>query len=267
MAISSVKQSVHDFWDRASCGEELYLSGANYAAQAEERYRLEPFIAPFARFEDTAGKRVLEVGVGLGADHQRFAEAGADLYGIDLTERAVEHTAARLRAFGLSSQLATGDAEHLDFPDAFFDVVYSWGVIHHSPDTPTAAREILRVLKPGGQFRVMVYHKYSLVGFMLWARYGALKRMSLSDVYSTYLESPGTKAYTLDEAKALFSGAVEVKASTVLTHGDLLTSMAGQRHEGRALAVARAVWPRALLRRFTPWAGLMLLIEGRKAAA
>lgn len=94
---------------------------------------------------------MLEIGVGLGADHQRFAEAGADLYGIDLTERAVEHTRRRLALFELESRLAIGDAEDLAFPDEAFDQVYSWGVLHHSPDTPKAIDEVWRVLKPGGQ--------------------------------------------------------------------------------------------------------------------
>ena len=147
------KQKVHDFWNQASCGESLYLPDtdrAGYEAQAEARYTLEPYILNFAGFSDTLGLRVLEIGVGLGADHQRFAEAGADLWGIDLTERAVEHTRRRLAAFGLTSHLATGDAEHLDFPDDSFDLVYSWGVLHHSPDTPKAIAEVWRVLKPGG---------------------------------------------------------------------------------------------------------------------
>jgi 2-polyprenyl-3-methyl-5-hydroxy-6-metoxy-1,4-benzoquinol methylase len=124
------KQQVHDFWNEAACGENLYLQTTDregYLSQSAERYRLEPFILPFANFETWKGKKVLEVGVGLGADHQRFGEAGANLYGIDLTERAVEHTRQRLALFGLSSALSVGDAEHLNFPDGSFDLVYSWG--------------------------------------------------------------------------------------------------------------------------------------------
>ncbi len=94
-AVSDLKRHVYEFWNRASCGEALYLAGldrAGYEAQARARYDLEPYIAEFARFEETRGLRVLEIGVGLGADHQRFAEAGADLYSIDLTPRAIAHT-------------------------------------------------------------------------------------------------------------------------------------------------------------------------------
>jgi ubiquinone/menaquinone biosynthesis C-methylase UbiE len=147
------KKDVRNFWDRASCGEELYLAGEDreaYQAQAETRYTLEPYIPEFAGFHTARGLHVLEIGVGLGADHQRFAEAGAALSGIDLTERALEHTHHRLAAFGLDSDLAVGDAENLQFPDESFDLVYSWGVLHHSPDTPKAIAEVWRVLKRGG---------------------------------------------------------------------------------------------------------------------
>jgi ubiquinone/menaquinone biosynthesis C-methylase UbiE len=264
------KQRVHDFWNDASCGEALYLADTDrhaYEAQAQTRYELEPCIPEFARFDDAKGKRVLEIGVGLGADHQRYAEGGAQLTGIDLTERAVEHTRRRLAASGLGSKLSVGDAEHLEEPDDAFDVVYSWGVIHHSPDTGRAVSEIWRVLKKGGQARVMIYHKWSLVGLMLWIRY-ALVRLrpwtSLADIYARYLESPGTKAYSTNEARQLFSSFRDVRIRTVLTHGDLLESSAGQRHQGPALSIARKVWPRAALRRFFPSLGLFMLIEATK---
>ena len=147
----SAKEAVRAFWEEAACGERLYLDGAAleaYAAQA--RYELEPYILDFADFERWRGKRVLEIGVGLGADHERFTRAGAELWGIDLTKRGVALTQARFEQLGLSSRLQVADAENLPFEDAFFDLVYSWGVIHHSPNTAQADREILRVLKPGG---------------------------------------------------------------------------------------------------------------------
>lgn len=264
------KAQVHDFWDRASCGEELYLSGqdqAAYRAQADKRYELEPYIPAFAGFAEARGSRVLEIGVGLGADHQRFAEAGADLWGIDLTGRAVGHTRRRLAAFGLSSRLAVGDAESLGFPDASFDRVYSWGVLHHSPDTPKAIAEVWRVLKPGGEARIMIYHKWSLVGLMLWVRYALLGLkpwLTLQEIYARYLESPGTKAYSVAEARALCSDFSQVEICTVLTHGDLLESSAGQRHRGLLLTLARKLWPRRLIRWLLPGAGLFMLIEARK---
>jgi ubiquinone/menaquinone biosynthesis C-methylase UbiE len=264
------KRAVHDFWNEASCGERLLLGGeaaSHYNEQARLRYTLEPFIERFARFDDCRGWDVLEIGVGLGADHQRFAEAGARLKGIDLTERAVQHARHRLDQMGLASELTVGDAENLAFPSESFDVVYSWGVLHHSPGTAQAVSEAWRVLKPGGIARVMIYHKWSMVGFMLWGRY-ALMRLrpftSLEEIYGRYLESPGTKAYSVEEARQLFGAFRDVSIETVLTHGDLLTSQAGQRHTGIALTLARVFWPRWFIRRVLPSNGLFMLITASK---
>ncbi len=238
-----------------------------FKAQSDERYRLEPYILSFTDFARADGCDVLEIGLGLGADHERFAVSGAKLHGIDLTQRAVDITRHRLEMQGLVSDLRVGDAEALPYADDSFDLVYSWGVIHHSPNTALAAREILRVLKPGGIFKVMVYHTQSLVGLMLWMRYGfgrGKPLTSMADIYSNYLESPGTKAYTCGEAAQLFIGATEVSTRVELTHGDLLESGAGQRHEGAILALARRIWPRWILRRVANRFGLFLLVSGTK---
>jgi SAM-dependent methyltransferase len=265
------KQAVHDFWNAASCGESLYLQGAEiddtYAAQARKRYELEPYIEPFADFAGTRGQEVLEIGVGLGADHERFAAAGARLSGVDLTERAVDHTRHRLHVRGLTSSLRTADAEALPYADASFDVVYSWGVLHHSPNTPRAIDEVWRVLRPGGSARIMIYHRGSMVGYMLWIRYALLAgkpSRTLADIYATHLESPGTKAYTVQEARRLFDRFANVEIETVLTHGDLLTSDVGQRHRGPLLTIAKALWPRWLIRTLLPRHGLFLLARATK---
>lgn len=267
-----LKTRVHDFWNRAACGEELLLpqmDRAGYLAQAQQRYELEPYIPGFAKFGESRGLRVLEIGVGLGADHQSFAENGAELTGVDLTQRAIDHTRARLALFGLESHLQRADAEQLPYADDAFDLVYSWGVLHHSPNTAKAFHEVCRVLKPGGTARIMIYSKYSLVGLMLWIRYGLLRLRpwtTLEELYAKYLESPGTKAYTVAEARRLCAPFSTVKIRTVMTHGDLLTSDAGQRHRGLALALARRIWPRWFFRTWTPQAGLFMLLECTKAA-
>lgn len=268
--MNSDKQAVHDFWNAASCGEVLYLHGNEthaYAEQAAKRYELEPYILTFADFAAARDRDVLEVGVGLGADHQRFAQAGARLVGVDLTERAVAHTRQRLAAFGLRSRLQTADAENLPFESNSFDTVYSWGVLHHSPNTPAAIAEVWRVLRPGGTARIMIYHTHSMVGYMLWLRYALLAGRpwrSLADIYAHHLESPGTKAYTLEQARALLGRFSKVEVETVLTHGDLLTSNAGQRHRGALLTIAKALWPRWLIRTLLPRHGLFLLAKATK---
>lgn len=265
-----MKQAVHDFWNAAACGEALYLDGddrESFRRQAEARYRIEPYIEPFARFPSVRGLEVLEIGVGLGADHQRFAEAGARLHGIDLTERAVAYTRRRLALFGLHSALRVADAEHLPYRDGRFDLVYSWGVLHHSPDPQRAIDEVWRVLRPGGVARIMIYHKWSVVGCMLWSRYALLRLRPLTPlavIYARHLESPGTKAYSLRQARAMFQAFRDISLDTVLTHGDLLGSSAGQRHRGPLLTIARALWPRPLIRTLFRRNGLFLLIEALK---
>jgi SAM-dependent methyltransferase len=267
---SDALSGVHDFWNAHSCGEELYLHGFDasaYRAQQVRRYELEPFIETFADAGSSRNRDVLEIGVGLGADHQLFAEAGARLTGIDLTERSVQHVRRRFDACGLQSDLRVANAESLPFADASFDVVYSWGVLHHTPDTARAIGEIWRVLRPGSVAKVMLYHRCSLVGVMLWLRYALLAGKpwrSLNEVFAANLESPGTKAYSVSEARTLFSDFPDVNIRTVLTHGDLLTSNVGQRHRGWILSTARRLWPRALLRTTLPRCGLFMLIEAKK---
>ena len=270
--MSDLKQ-VREFWNKASCGEVYAGEGSDrerYAEVSTKRYLLEPYLKPFARFEDARGLDVLEIGVGMGSDHQSLAEAcPRTLHGIDLTERALEHTRLRFNAFGLSSHLKLGNAEKLDFGDATFDFIYSWGVIHHSPNTPQAASEILRLLKPGGVARVMIYHRSSPVGWMLWTRYALLRGkpwVGLDEIYSKHLESPGTKAYSVAEARAMFAGAGEVKTTVTLSMGDLLDGEVGQRHRGPLLAIAKHLWPRPLIKLLarTFDFGLGLMIEVRK---
>ena len=270
--MNAAKDAVKEFWEEASCGEALFLTEMTregYLAQSAARYRLEPYILDFTEFEKQQGRTVLEIGIGLGADHQKFAEGGAVLTGIDLTERALEHVRRRFSIFSLSSRLQTGDAERLPFPNQSFDLVYSWGVIHHSPNTPAAVDEIYRVLKPGGECRIMIYHRYSMIGYMLWLRYALLRlrpMTSLREIYSKYLESPGTKAYSIPEAQKMFKAFDDVNISIQLTHGDLLESEAGQRHRGLALKIAKWIWPRWLIRTVFKNHGLYMLIRAKRNA-
>jgi ubiquinone/menaquinone biosynthesis C-methylase UbiE len=130
---------------------------------------------PFSRyvpFAGLAGKDVLEVGCGSGIAVQLFAEAGARVTAVDLTPWAVETTRARLAAFGLAGEVVEADGESLPFPDASFDVVFSWGVIHHTTDMDRALSQLVRVLRPGGTLVLMLYHRHSL----FFASYRGLAR-------------------------------------------------------------------------------------------
>lgn len=110
-------------------------------------------------FDSLKKKAVLEIGTGMGSHAQLLARNANSYTGIDITEYAVKATSERLKLLGLGGQVCRMDAEHMEFPDSSFDTVWSWGVIHHSSDTQKVLREIHRVLKPGGEAIVMVYHR------------------------------------------------------------------------------------------------------------
>ncbi len=270
--LSELKKRVYDYWNAQSCGEQYAISidnGLNLEKQAQERYALEPYIYDFARYAETDNKDILELGVGMGADHELWARSASNrLCGVDLTARAVDFTRQRLRRHGLKSNLCQADAEALPFDNDSFDLVYSWGVLHHSPDTPQCIAEVARVLRPGGIARIMIYHKWSLVGLMLWARYGLLAGTplrSIEEIYFHHLESPGT-AYSVVGARRIFrsAGFARVGIRVQLSHGDLLQGKVGARHRGVLLSIAVALWPRALLRLVAARLGLYLLIDARK---
>ena len=223
----TLKDRVRAYWQAEPCGTSTTTAEPGtaefYADVERRRYELEPFIPGFAEFERWRGKRVLEVGVGLGTDFVRFARAGANATGIDLTEAAVEAVRDRLALEELEADLRIADAEQLPFSDGEFDLAYSWGVLHHTPDTAGALDELRRVLKPGGEAKVMLYSRRSWVAFGLWGRYALIRLRpwdSLVDVVAAHMESAGTKAYTAQELRELFSTFSSVEIRKFLTPYD-----------------------------------------------
>jgi SAM-dependent methyltransferase len=118
---------------------------------------------PYAEF---TGKRVLEIGCGMGAMASLWAKQGAKVSAVDLAPFSVEMTRKRFALFGLEGNIQQADGRSLPFADGEFDYVYSWGVLHHSPNLSQSLREMMRVTRPGGQFGLMLYHRRSL--FHLW---------------------------------------------------------------------------------------------------
>ena len=208
-----LKKEVAHYWDQASCGTE-FINKEKYSPEyfneiESFRYRIEPEIFSFAQFTRFRGKKVLEVGVGAGTDFVQWLRAGALAYGIDLTQEAIDNVANRLALEGLNAEeLIVADAEHLPYQDNSFDLVYSWGVIHHSPNTIKCLEEIIRVTKPGGIIKIMIYNRHSLFAFYRYACAALFKGKpfkSLTNVIFNHQESPGTKAYTLKEIRNLLS--------------------------------------------------------------
>jgi SAM-dependent methyltransferase len=264
--ITPQKEDVRDFWNADPCGTR-YLDGKeDLNAHARARYSLEPFIFDFAGFDRSRGLRVLEIGVGMGADYLEWLKAGANATGVDLSAASIERARQRCQQAGYQPDLRVADAEHLPFPDSSFDIVYSYGVMHHSPNTDQCVREAWRVLKPGGQARIMIYHHPSITGAMLWLRYGFLRGKSLRQSVFDHLESPGTKTYTRSEALALFKSFTNVQTRLVFSPGDLLLNQPSARFQSGFYKLMWRVFPRWLVRRFSQNWGLFLLITAEKPA-
>jgi len=222
-----LKERVRAFWEEEPCGTKTAEAEPGTRAFFEQverrRYELEPFIPAFAEFDRWRGRDVLEVGVGLGTDFVRFVRAGARATGIDLTEAAVDAVRRRLDYEVLSADLRVADAESLPFDDSSFDLVWSYGVLHHTPDTARALGEIRRVIRPDGEVRVMLYARHSWLGFGAWVRWALLRGrpwLSIADVLAAELESPGTKAYTEDELRLLFRDFSSVELTRIVTPYD-----------------------------------------------
>jgi len=227
-----LKEELREFWNAQTCGtstidKEKY--SLEYFEEIEEyRYELQPEIFNFAQFTRFHGKKLLEVGVGAGTDFIQWIRAGAECYGVDLTPESIEHVQRRLHLYGLECKdLRVADAESLPYVDNFFDIVYSFGVIHHSPNTIKALEEIIRVLKPGGKAKIMIYNRHSLMAYFFWIRHALLKFKpwkSISWVLWHHMESLGTKGYTISEMNTILSkyNLKEYKVGTIFTYYDRL---------------------------------------------
>jgi ubiquinone/menaquinone biosynthesis C-methylase UbiE len=274
----ALKGRVQDHWESETCGIR-YGKAANRSAWlrqiAQTRYELEPYIPDFARFEEAAGKSILEIGTGAGCDFVQWCRHAHHATGIDLTAAAIALTRERLQLDRIPTtryELQVADAEALPFADNTFDVVYSWGVLHHTPSTDGAFAEVWRVLRPGGTMRVMVYHVPSWTGLLLYLLHGPARGhplLGLKGAIYRHLESPGTKSYTRAEGRRLVeqAGFTNVTMATRLGPGDLLSIKPSGRYAGTAFKMATALYPRWLVRLFGDGMGLYLLLEGRKPVA
>ena len=139
-------------------GTREYFEYYNRLREANESLEFSYWLHEYKAF---AGKKVLDVGSGNGYVLSKYAQEGAEVYGVDLTQTAINLCRRRFELLGLPGNFSVGNAERLPFGDETFDCVCSMGVLHHTPDTPRAVEEVFRVLKPGGRLIVMFYHRNS----------------------------------------------------------------------------------------------------------
>jgi ubiquinone/menaquinone biosynthesis C-methylase UbiE len=181
-----------------------------------------PWMPDVMEFDKHKGERLLEIGGGMGTDLSQFARHGAIVTDIDLSAGHLALAQENFRLRGLQGTFIHHDAETLPFPDGSFDVVYSNGVIHHTPNTQAAIDEIYRVLAPGGKAIIMVYAENSLhywgVQFgLLGLRGGLLHSASMGDIMSRSVEMtkndarPLVKVYTARRLRAMFSRFTDVE--------------------------------------------------------
>ena len=275
LAADALKERVRDHWQRETCGTR-YGEAADrltwFRDIARARRTLEPYIGSFARFEEAAGKRILEIGVGAGSDFIEWCRHAEHATAIDLTEAAIALTAERLALEGVPASrihVETRGRGGVAFRRRIVQHRLFVGGAAHTPGTRQAYREILRVLKPGGVARTMVYHVPSWTGLMLYLMHGPAKGrplLGLRKAIFEHLESPGTKAYTTSEGfdLAQVGGFENIRVETKLGPGDLLEIKPSAKYQGAAARIIWKLYPRALVRLLGNRFGAYLLIEGRK---
>jgi SAM-dependent methyltransferase len=206
-----MQETIKGFWESHPCGAEL-VGDLNEETRAEYedffrrydefRYSKEPHILTNLDRIDLNGKRVLEIGLGQGADAEQIVKRGGIYNGVDLTDESVKRVCMRFELHGLPHETITqASALDLPFNDGFFDIVYSFGVLHHIPDVRIAQAEIARVLTPGGRLYAMLYAKWSLnyLGSISIAR-----RLGLAAMYA--LGMNGARVYRDHLANARDAG-------------------------------------------------------------
>lgn len=269
MAVAEEKQRAREQWSHDPAGAlygREHEFGTREFFDAVERHRYTEY-APWMRevmgFNDFALARLLEIGCGMGTDLLQFARGGAEVTGIDLTARSIEISRQHFAVYGARGDFAISDCETLPFADDSFDVVYSNGVLHHTPDTAGAVREVHRVLRPGGQTRVMLYHRGSVHYWgQIILRHGLLHGQLLrgdspEEIMSRYVEvnesggRPLVKVYSRREARKLFSMFRVVKIQV-----EQLTR--------RELFIIGRIIPEGMFRRLRRSVGGNVIISARK---
>jgi len=205
-----MESEIKDFWQTHPCGAEL----AGDLAE-ESRIEYEEFFERYDRFRyqkelhilenldgiDFAGKKVLEIGLGQGADAEQIELRGGIYSGVDLTEESVKRVKMRFMLKGLRfERIEQASALSLPFADNSFDIVFSHGVLHHIPEIGAAEREIHRVLKPKGELIVMLYARRSL-NYLL--SIFALRRLGLLLLYALRINPGGIYDEHLNNARRI----------------------------------------------------------------
>jgi SAM-dependent methyltransferase len=209
---------VRDFWNARPCNirhSPKPIGTREYFDEVERRkYFVESHIPPFADFPRWKGRRVLEIGCGLGTDTVSFARAGAQVTAVELSDESAALARQRLDVYGLGDRVTihVGNAENL--PDLLtpqtFDLVYSFGVIHHSPHPERIVEHLRRYMTPASELRLMVYARVSYKLFWIMKEDGVWDMSRIDELIARNSEAqtgcPVTYTYTDETVRELLSG-------------------------------------------------------------
>lgn len=219
---------VQEYWDLRPCNlrhSQAEVGTRRYFDEVEQRkYFVEPHIPGFAEFERWRGRRVLEIGCGIGTDTINFARAGAEVTAVDLSPRSLEIAQRRAEVFELADRIRfyQADAESLSsqVPSEPYDLVYSFGVIHHTPHPERVIDDVRdHFVQPGSTLKIMVYHRYAWKVFWILLTYGKGALWKLDELIARHSEAqtgcPVTHTYSRRDLRRLLGGAFEVRNTNV----------------------------------------------------
>src|SRR3954452_24799113 len=179
---------VRNYWDSRPCNirhSQKPIGSREYFDEVEARkYFIEPHIPGFAEFDRWRGKRVLEVGCGIGTDSINFARAGAELTAVALSGESLRIAEQRAAVMGVADRIEFVQANAEELTSAVsgtqYDLIYSFGVVHHTPRPERALAEMRKLAAPGGALKLMIYHRYS------WKVFGIVVTEGRGRIWKTH---------------------------------------------------------------------------------
>tara|TARA_B100000131_G_C18049147_1_gene585681 strand:+ start:227 stop:1039 length:813 start_codon:yes stop_codon:yes gene_type:complete len=210
--MAEIIEKVKAYWNKRPCNinhsKKEFCSLEYFEEVRNKKYFVEPHILDFAEHHLYKDKNILEIGCGIGTDSIEFAKNGANLDVIDISKESLDICKKRFEVYGLKANFYRGNAENLSeiIPDKKYDLIYAFGSIHHSPNPEKIVQHVYNFLKPNGEFKIMVYYKYSFK--MLNILHNTNWDFSvLNDLIPEFSEaqrfSPITYGYTEDSLKKL----------------------------------------------------------------
>lgn len=210
-------QKVKEYWDRRPCNirhSSKPVGSIDYFNEVEARRDfVEPHIRQFAEFSRWKGKRVLEIGCGIGTDAINFARAGAKVTAVELSQKSLKIAKQQAKVFGLQDKIVfyQGDAEHLtDFvPKAPYNLIYSLGVIHHTPHPEKVIEQMQNYMRPGSTIKLMVYYRYSWKVLWILLTFGHGQFWRINELVARHSEAqtgcPITHLYSRRQMRSLLN--------------------------------------------------------------